>query len=110
VTQGAELFVEDIDSFCKARNIQPQEVKALLPLNLPEDEIQTFFEEIIGENFHQEDWGGELNDLVTSQVKVRGKRIRAAFLLKGSGTKGKLNHCQMWQEWRSDRKACRSPR
>jgi hypothetical protein len=89
-TQIVELFVEDIDSFCEARNIQPQEVKALLPLNLPKDEIQTFFEEIIGENFHQEDWGGELNDLVTSQVKVSGKRIRAAFLLKGNGTKGKL--------------------
>lgn len=88
--QVQELFVEDIDSFREAQSIQPQEVKALLPLNLPEDEIQTFFEEIIGENFHQEDWGGELNDLVTSQVKVDGKRIRAAFLLKGSGTKGKL--------------------
>jgi len=88
--QGIELFVEDIDSFSKARNVQPQEVKALLPLNLSEDEIQTFFEEIIGENFHQEDWGGELNDLVTSQVKVGEKRVRAAFLLKGSGTRGKL--------------------
>jgi hypothetical protein len=85
-----ELFVEDIDSFCEAGNVQPQEVKALLPLDLSEDEIQAFFEEIVGENFHQEDWGGELNDLVTSQLKVSGKRIRAAFLLKGSGTRGKL--------------------
>lgn len=88
--QEVELFVEDIDPFCEARNVQPQEVEALLPLDLSEDEIQAFFEEIIGENFHQEDWGGEMNDLVTSQVKVSGKRIRAAFLLKGSGTRGKL--------------------
>jgi hypothetical protein len=88
--QEFELHVEDIDSFYEARNVKPQEVKALLPLDLLEDEIQTFFEEIIGENFHQEDWGGELNDLVTSQVKVGGKRIRAAFLLKGRGTRGKL--------------------
>lgn len=88
--QGVEVFVEDIDSFCEVRNVQAQEIKALLPLNLSEDEIQTLFEEIIGENFHQEDWGGELNDLFTSQVKVGGKRIRAAFLLKGSGTRGKL--------------------
>ena len=65
-------------------------MKALLPLDLSEDRIQTFFEEIIGENFHQEDWGGEINDLVTSHIRVGGKRIRAAFLLKGNGTKGKL--------------------
>ena len=88
--QGIELFVEDIDSFSEARNIQPQEVKVLLPLDLSENEIQTFFEQIVGENFHQEDWGGELNDLVTSHIRVGGKRIRAAFLLKGSGTRGKL--------------------
>lgn len=88
--QGIELFVEDIDSLGEARNVKPQEVKALLPLDLSEDEIQRFFEEIIGENFHQGDWGGELNDLVTSHVRVSEKRIRAAFLLKGSGTRGKL--------------------
>ena len=88
--QKVELFVEDIDSFSDTRNVQPKEIQALLPLDLSEDEIQAFFEEIIGENFHQEDWRGELNDLVTSQVKVSGKRIRAAFLLKGSGTRGKL--------------------
>jgi hypothetical protein len=88
--QGIELFVEDIDSFAEAQNVEPQEVKALLPLGLSEDEVQTFFEEIIGENFHQGDWGGELNDLVASNIRVGGKRVRAAFLLKGSGTKGKL--------------------
>ncbi|MBD3309535.1 hypothetical protein GF348_24360 [candidate division KSB3 bacterium] len=88
--QEIELFVEDIDSFCEARDVQPHEVQDLLPLSLSEDEIQVFFEEIIGENFHQEDWGGEMNDLVSSQVRIGGKRVRAAFLLKGSGTRGKL--------------------
>ncbi len=85
-----ELFIEDIDSFAKARDINPTEVKARLPLNLSEDHIQTFFEEIIGENVHRKDWGGETSDLVTSHIKVGGGRLRAAFLLKGSGTKGKL--------------------
>jgi len=89
-TREIKLYVEDIDSFSEVQNVQPQEVKALLPLDLLENEIQTFLEEIIGENFHQEDWGGELNDLVTSHVKVDGKRVRAAFLLKGRGTRGKL--------------------
>lgn len=88
--QKIELYVDDIDSFRKVLDVQPQQVKALLPLNLSEDAIQEFFEDIIGENFHQKDWGGEQNDLATSQIKVSGRRIRAAFLLKGNGTRGKL--------------------
>lgn len=85
-----ELHIEDIDSFAKARDIGPQAVKSLVPLDLLEDQVQTFFEQIIGENFHQEDCGGEMNDVVSSQVKVSGRRLRAAFILKGRGTKGKL--------------------
>jgi hypothetical protein len=90
VQKPQEIFIEDIDSFRRARAVEPQEVRSLLPLNLTEDQVQAFFEEIIGENFHQQDWGGELNDLVTSHVRVGGKRLRAVSLLKGSGTKGKL--------------------
>jgi len=85
-----EVSIDDIESFAKARDIDPHEVKPLLPLNLAEDQIQTFFEEIIGENFHQDDWGGEINDLVTSHLRIGGRRLRAAFLLKGNGTKGRL--------------------
>jgi hypothetical protein len=85
-----ELHIEDIDSFAKAKNITPQEVKPLVPLNLLEDQVQTSFEEIIGENFHQEDCGGEMNDVVSSQVRVGERRLRTAFILKGRGTKGKL--------------------
>lgn len=85
-----ELFIEDIDSFSNARDINPREVSKLIPLELLENQIQTAFEEIIGENFHQKDWGGETNDLFTSQIKISGRRIKAAFLLKGRGTKGKL--------------------
>ena len=49
-----------------------------------------YFEEIIGENFHQGDWGGEMNDLVTSHLRIGGSRLRVVFLLKGNGTKGRL--------------------
>jgi hypothetical protein len=87
---GLEIYVEDIDSFEKAKSVTPQQVKSLVPLDLLEDQIQTFLEDIIGEHFHQQDWGGEMNDLVTSHVRVGGKRVRAAFILKGRGTPGKL--------------------
>ena len=85
-----ELFVDDLDSFNEVKAIAPQAVGSLVPLDLSEDQIQTFLEAIIGENFHQQDWGGEQNDLVTTHIKVAGRRIRAAFLLKGNGTKGNL--------------------
>ncbi len=85
-----ELFIEDIDSFARARDVNPREVKPRLPLNLPEDQVQTYFEEIIGENFHRKDWGGETSDLLSSHITVGGERLRAAFLLKGRGTRGKL--------------------
>jgi len=82
-----ELFVDDIDSFSKARNISRSMVKESM---LSEDFIQIKLEEILGEPWHRKDWGGESCDLYTSDLKIKGKRYRAAFLLKGSGTKGKL--------------------
>ena len=48
------------------------------------------FEDIIGENYHQIDWGGELNDIYTTFFHFNNKRTSAAFMLKGRGTKGKL--------------------
>lgn len=88
--ENPELFADEIDSFQKTKLITPQQVSSLLPLDLSENKIQTFFEEIIGENFHKQDWGGEMNDLVTSHIKVNEMRLRAVFLLKGNGTKGTL--------------------
>jgi hypothetical protein len=85
-----ELFVDEIESFQKVSSVLPQHVRSLLPLTLSEDKIQNFLEEIIGENFHLQDWGGEMNDLVTSYLRVEGERLRTAFLLKGHGTQGKL--------------------
>jgi hypothetical protein len=85
-----EIFIESIDSFYKAKNINPREVKDIVPLDLYEDTIQSAFEEIIGENFHQIDYGGEMNDLHTSHLTINGQRFRSVFMLKGKGTKGKL--------------------
>lgn len=82
-----ELFVDDIDSFSKVRNIFRSMVKETI---LGEDFIQIKLEEILGELWHRKDWGGESCDLYTSNLRIKGKRYRAAFLLKGSGTKGKL--------------------
>lgn len=85
-----ELFIEDIDSFAKARDINPRQVKRLLPLNLSADQVRTFFGEILGEPLRRPDEEDAATDIFTSTVRTGGDRARAALLLKGATTKGKL--------------------
>jgi hypothetical protein len=83
------LYVEDIDSFRKVRDVNPDQVRDRLDgngiLQISEDEIQQGLELILGEVFHKKDWGGEINDLYSSLVQVNGRRVATAFLLKGNG-------------------------
>lgn len=84
----ARLYVEDIDSFQKVRDVNPHLVTSFLPggfLDWSEDRVQLALEQILGLNFHRKDWGGELNDLCTANVVVNGARRATAFLLKGPG-------------------------
>ena len=84
-----ELFIEDIDSFAKARDINPRQVKRLLPLNLSGDQVRTFLGEILGEPLRRPD-GDAATDIFTSTVTTGGDRARTALLLKGATTTGKL--------------------
>jgi len=85
-----ELFIEDIDSFAKARDINPRQVKRLLPLNLSADQVRTFLGEILGEPLRRSDDGDAATDIFTSTVRTGGDRARTALLLKGATTRGKL--------------------
>jgi hypothetical protein len=82
------LFIEDIDSFFKARDVNPAMVSHLLHngfLDKTEDQIQIAIEQILGVSFHKKDWGGETNDLYTANIIINGTRHSTAFLLKGPG-------------------------
>jgi hypothetical protein len=82
------LYVEDIDSFQKVRDVNPAMVTDFLKngfLNLSEDQVQLALEQILGVSFHKKDWPGEINDLYTANVVVNGTRRATAFLLKGPG-------------------------
>ncbi len=85
------LFLEDIDSFKKAKDVNPAVVKPFLKdgyyLDLSEDAIQMGLEQVLEVSFHKKDWGGEENDLYTANVIVQGGRVASAFLLKGNGLK-----------------------
>jgi hypothetical protein len=86
-----QLYINDIDSFAKARDVNHAMYAHLLNksgyLNLLENEVQVGLEEIIGERFHKEDHGGEINDLFTTRLVVNGERRATAFMLKGRGLK-----------------------
>lgn len=87
------LYVEDIDSFQKVRDVNPAMVRHLLTngyLALCEDKVQTALEQILEVPFHRKDWGGEINDLYTANVVVNGARRATAFLLKGPGIGNKV--------------------
>lgn len=84
------LFVEDIDSFMKVRDVNPAMVSHYLQdgrIELTEDDVQMALESILDVPFHKKDWGGEINDLYTANVVLNGARRPTAFLLKGGGLK-----------------------
>jgi hypothetical protein len=95
----ARLYVEDIDSFRKVRDVNPGTVMDVLVdgyLDRSEDSIQTALERILSVPFHKKDWGGELNDLYTANLLINGTRHETAFLLKGNGLRSstmEIKHC-----------------
>ncbi|MFO0543439.1 MAG: pentapeptide repeat-containing protein [Pseudanabaena sp.] len=94
------IYIDDIDSFKKVKNIDFDSIDHLLERNSrferSEDEIQVGLEKILFEKFHKKDWGGEYNDLYTSNLIFQGERKSAAFLLKGKGERSptmEIKHC-----------------
>jgi hypothetical protein len=93
------LYVEDIDSFRKVRDVNPATVMDVLRdgyLDRSEDSVQTALERILCVPFHKKDWGGELNDLYTANLLINGARHETAFLLKGNGLRSRtmeIKHC-----------------
>jgi hypothetical protein len=89
----SRIYVEDIDSFHKVRDVNPAVVAHLLKdvrIELSEDIVQLGLEQILDVSFHKKDWGGETNDLYTANVVLNGARIATAFVLKGNGLKKKM--------------------
>ena len=92
--RNGRVYVEDIDSFAEVRNVDRNSVAQLLRngyLDVSEETIQVALESILEVAFHKKDWGGEINDLYTANVRVKGTRTPTAFMLKGNGlTKGTM--------------------
>jgi hypothetical protein len=76
-----ENFIEDIDEFSAV--LHTPEPQSHEPMSrIKEVAFKTCLAEILGE-LVPTDWGGELSDLYTSHIRLGGRRVSAAFLLKG---------------------------
>jgi len=83
-----QLNIDDIDSFSEVRKVKLSLEVSETPVD--EKEFKEGLKRIIGEKGIFQDWGGEPNDLFSTRVVLNGKRVSAAFGLKGKGTKGIL--------------------
>ena len=79
------ITVDDIGSLAKVQRVKkPSKVK------MSEQVFKAGFQAVVGEEGEFRDWGGEKNDLWTTQLRVTAKRLRAAIAFKGPGQRGAL--------------------
>ncbi|MGA8807120.1 MAG: hypothetical protein WB973_04520 [Thermoanaerobaculia bacterium] len=81
---NGELYVSQIDAFSALADVSPPSLEKVGRLKeVPEESVKNAFAEIIGEPFVPKDWGGEMSDLVSTNVSVDGRRMSSAFAFKG---------------------------
>ena len=85
--QVVELTVDDIDSFAAVSGVDPD---GYISRTVSETLFKQGVQAIIGEGAEWKDWGGELADLVSTRVRLKGKRVRAVFAFKGPAQRGAL--------------------
>jgi hypothetical protein len=95
VTQGIRINVkqvtcDDVDQFNKVKK-----VKSAPKVRISESAFKKGIQKIIGQPGLFKDWGGESNDLLTTKVMMKGKRIPTAFAFKGPGKSGQLTPAKL---------------
>jgi hypothetical protein len=87
-----EIWVDEIDSFAAIKGTRPPSwAQVHILKDIPERAIRQAFQEIIGEPFAENDWGGEHSDLDTTQLIWSGTRRAAVFAFKGPAKFGVLH-------------------
>lgn len=81
-----KVTIDDIDTFAKVKGV----IWDQSPIPIDEEKFKEGLQRIINEQGTFEDWGGEINDLFSTRLTIRGDRKYVAFGLKGKGQKGIL--------------------
>jgi len=79
-----EHFIEDIDEFTKVEAV-PDDIDWSAMKDISEAAFKACLCQILGDQ-PRKDWGGETSDHFTSHLHLQGRRLTAAFLLKGPGS------------------------
>lgn len=85
-----EIFIDDVEEFGEVRDIKAADLPTLTPARLPEKVFKYGVASVLGNKGKFQDWGGEKNDLYSSNVTVGGRRISTAFAFKGPATASPL--------------------
>jgi hypothetical protein len=80
------ITIDDVASFARVAKVRGD---GHLPATVSEAAFKKGIEKIVRELGGKKDWGGERNDLHTTRLKLKTKRVGAAFAFKGPGKKAK---------------------
>jgi len=107
LAKAKQITVDEIDTFAKIRGVKAD--KETTPIY--ENKIKEGLQKILGEPGNFQDWGGEPNDLFSTnlQLKLSGVRKNVAFGLKGRGTQGILNPKKMGKRGDQIQRLFKSP-
>lgn len=86
-----QIFIDDVDSFARVRAVAVTAMEAPIPESTFRDGVLT----ILGEGNRFKGWAGEKSDAYTTRVRIKGRRVAAAFAFKGPGQKGPLTPARM---------------
>jgi hypothetical protein len=76
------VSVDDIEEFSKVRNFRKSKV-SLSTISLDETKFKEGLLKLLPGTDGFKDWGGERNDIFSQHLTLKGKRVVAAFALKG---------------------------
>jgi hypothetical protein len=88
----SRITIDDVASFSRVRKVKSN--GAFLS-RVSEADFKNGVRRILRESDGKKDWGGERNDLHTTRLELKSKRLTAAFAFKGPGTNGTLTPNKM---------------
>jgi hypothetical protein len=98
------VTIDDIESFAKVKK-----VPSAVEVKMAEGRFKEGVKRILGELGRFQDWGGEINDLYSSRVRIGGRRRTVAFAFKGPGKRGVLTPGKMGKNGDQIQRLIRSP-
>jgi hypothetical protein len=86
-----EVFPTQVDNFATASAVKPPTTSELAKIQSTEElDVKEAFASIVGEPFVPKDWAGEKSDLCTTQLRIEGQQVAAAFAFKGRSKAKKM--------------------